>query len=514
MADDGSSWKERDIRGVELRAVSVHFGEDAGRFEILIRPLLAFECSRLQIQPLLEQGWGRLHTLREQLADLRSAVPEPEIVKYLTQAYDAVKASSAGSIVTVVKSLESALNVCAGGSYSNDLAASLRGLQALAVAASFEFSHAATLSGEAATLAHTDAQAHWRYTRQQAEYLLDQGRESNDVEALQALERLCEDKLAPLALASGCSAESAWVSDCLGQVLGLLGRQRSGTATLDRSVEAFEDALSRRDRERSPYDWAATQNHLGNAIGSLGQRQQDLSLLERSTAAFEAALEIPVSNAEPESRASAQSNLAAVLQTLGQQKRDAALLERAVMAYKSALSTWTPERKPLFWAATQANLGSALRLLGELRDDAGTLEQSVVAYRAALTARTRERMPHEWALSQNDLGAALQALAERTADALNFGRCIAAYREALKEFTREGEPMTWAMAMANLGVARRKLAEYNGDVDVSRRAVADIQSALEVLRGASHPRLSELALEQLAIAMEVNAELEEAATGD
>jgi len=509
-AEEEQSWSERDVRGVELRAVCVHFGVSADRFEILLGPLLALGCARQQIQPLLEQAWSRLQLLRERLIDVRAGLSELASAQ-LERAEASLNTPSETSLDAVANSLDSAFDVCTSSSASDEDAASLRALQGLAAAVAFDFCRAATLSGEAATMAQADAEASWHYRVQQAEFLLDQGRERNDVESLQALTRLCESTLLPMASANRAQAERAWVHDCLGQALGILGRQQSGTAALDQAVNAFEAALELRDRDRRPYDWAATQNHLGNAMGSLGQRQQSLELLERSAAAFEAALEVPVSNAAPEGRASAQSNLAAVLQTLGQQKKDAELLERAVAAYKSALSTWTSDRKPLFWAATQANLGSALRLLGGVREDSGALEQSVAAYRAALSARTRERMPHEWALSQNDLGAALQALGELTGDVLTFGRSIAAYRDALKELTREGEPMTWAMTTANLGVARRKLAEDTDDVDVSRRAVADIQSALEVFRGASHARMTELGLEQLAIAMEVNAELESAA---
>jgi tetratricopeptide (TPR) repeat protein len=507
MADVAKSWNERDVRGVELRAVSLHFDVSATHFEVLLGPLLASNCVRLQVQPLLEQSWTRLVSLRERLAGLRAGFTHAAIAQPMDRAMDALKTPSMTTLTDVVVLLESAFEACTSALGSDEHAGGLRALQALVVAVSFDFCRAAALSEEAALLADTDSEACWLYRLQQAEFLLDQGRERNDTESLQALVRLCEDTLLPLASAN---RDSAWVHDCLGQALGILGRQESGTATLDRAVKVFAVALELRDRDQSPYDWAATQNHFGNAIGSLGQRQQDLALLERSAAAFEAALEIPVSNAAPENRASAQNNLAAVLQTLGQQKKDAGMLERAVAAYHSALSTWTPDRKPLFWAATQSNLGSALRLLGGLREDAGILEQSVVAYRAALSARTRERMPREWALSQNDLGAALQAVGEMTEDTLTFGRSIAAYRDALKEFNREDEPMTWAMTTANLGVARRKLAEYTSDIDVSRRAIADIQSSLEVFRGANHARLTELGLEQLAIAMEVNAELESA----
>ena len=509
-AGGAEGWAERDLIGVELRAMSLYMGIAPERFDILLGPILDLDCSRQQVQPLLEQAWSRLQVLRERLVDLRTGFAEAHIVRLVAQAEAALSTSSKTAVVDAAECLKSAFEACIVAPAVNKEAAQLRALQAMALAVSFNFQHAATLSEEAAALVDSDREALWAYRVQQAEYLLDQGREYSDVDALQALQKLCESVLLPMASAYRSDAEHAWVYELLGQTLGILGRQDSGTAKLDEALALFTKALQLRDRKGAPYEWAATQNHLGNAIGSLGQRQQDIELLERAAATFESALEMPASNAEPEARASLLSNLAAVLQTLGRLKQDAELLSRAVQAYKSALSTWSPERKPLYWAATKANLGSALRLLGEQSEDSALFDQSIDAYRDALSARTRDRMPREWSRTQNDLGAALQAAAQSKQDALLFGRAIAAYREALKEISREGEPMTWAQTTANLGVARRKYAEYNLDVDSSRRAVADIRMAIDVFRGASHPRLSELALEQLAIAMEVNAELETA----
>jgi tetratricopeptide (TPR) repeat protein len=510
-AGAAEEWAARDVRSIELKAVSTNLGAKAADLEALLPTLLALDFARAQLQPLLEKAWTRLQALREQIAGLRARISDPEVVQWIERADGALSAAGAPSVTTAVESLGRAFDACRERQGSDDSAACLRAAQAVAAAVSAEFRRAATLSAEAAELGHADPDTCWQYRAQQAEFLLDQGREFNDVGSLRAVERLCEETLLPMAPAGPRSDERAWTYDCLGHALGILGRQQRSTRTLERAVKAFEDSLELRDRERSPFDWAATQNNLGNAIGILGQRQHDRELLERSVAAFESALEVPISNSAPEARASAYSNLAAVLQTLGEQKKDAEMLERAVDGYKAALAIWTSERKPLTWAATMSNLGSALRLLGGLQERPHTLEQSVTAYNAALSVRTRGRMPYEWGMTQNDLGAALQALGERTDDLLTLGRAIAAYREALKEIDHDRGPMAWAMTMANLGVARRKLAERNHDVDIARRAAADIKMAVEVFRGASHARLTELGVEQLSIAHRLSAALESSA---
>jgi tetratricopeptide (TPR) repeat protein len=366
-------WLERDTRALELTAVSAKLDADADALAALLPPLLALDCPRSQVQPLLEQAWSRRQELRERIAELRGRNTDPEVAQSLERAADALKGGDVSSVASVAASLGDAFDACCEGQELSEDAACLRAIQAVAAAVLFDFSRAATLSEEAAAVARTDPDACWRYRVQQAEFLLDRGREFNDVESLNAVVRLCEETLLPMAPADRKSAERAWVYDCLGHALGILGRQQRGTHTLEQAVKAFESALALRDRERKPFEWAATQNNLGNAIGVLGQRQQDLELLEQSVAAFEAALEVPASNADPESRASAHSNLAAVLQTLGRQKKDAALLKRAVDAYRAALAIWTSERTPVFWGATMSNVGSALRLLGELDKDTGAL---------------------------------------------------------------------------------------------------------------------------------------------
>ena len=496
-------WTARELRRFEVRAVAANLGAPVGDLEALLEPLLAPGWRRAQAQCLLEQAWGRLQTLRARVAELRTGGFDPAVVQQLARAHQALGAHGSPSIAAAAQAIAQAFDACREQRSPDGEAARLRSAHALAVAVAMDFRRAADLSGEAASLASADPDAGWQHRVQQAEFLLDHGREHASVGSLSALERLCEEVLLPLAPAGRGADERAWVYDCLGQARGLLGRQQRGIDTLRRAADAFENALALRARERSPFAWAATQNFLGNAIGALGQRTQDPELLRRSIAAFEAALEVPASNAAPDARAGVQGNLAAVLLTLGRPQRDAAMLERAAGCFRAALAIWTAERRPMQWAATVNGLGGALRMLGELRQDASLLEQSVAAHRAALSVRTRERMPQEWATTQNDLGAALQALGEHADDLLILGRAVAAYREATKEITRERDPMAWAMTMANMGVARRKLAERSQDAAVARRAAADIAAAVDCFREASHPELSQLGLEQLAIAYAV-----------
>ena len=104
----------------------------------------------------------------------------------------------------------------------------------------------------------------------------------------------------------------------LGNALLSLGERENGTERLEQAVDAFWTALQEFTRERTPFDWAATQNNLGHTLMRLGARE---SGTER--------------------------------------------LEQAVNAFRAALQEFTRERTPLGWAATQNNLGIALMKLGE-----------------------------------------------------------------------------------------------------------------------------------------------------
>jgi tetratricopeptide (TPR) repeat protein len=122
----------------------------------------------------------------------------------------------------------------------------------------------------------------------------------------------------------------------LGAALFRLGERESGTARLQQAVDAYQQALLERTRERVPLDWAMTQNNLGSALAELGQRESGT-----------------------------------------------AHLQQAVAAFQQALLEWTRERVPLDWAGTQNNLGNALAELGQRDKDSVQLCEALQAHTSA-----------------------------------------------------------------------------------------------------------------------------------
>ncbi|MBP7001084.1 tetratricopeptide repeat protein [Amaricoccus sp.] len=272
----------------------------------------------------------------------------------------------------------------------------------------------------------------------------------------------------------------------LGHALARLGARESGTARLEEAVAAYRAALKEYARDRTPLDWARTQNNLGAALRTLGARESGTARLEEAVAAYRAALEEYARERAPLDWARTQNNLGAALRTLGERESGTARLEEAVASCRAALEEYPRDRTPLDWARTQNNLGAALRTLGERESGTARLKEAVAACRAALEERTRDRTPLGWAMTHNNLGAALQTLGERESGTARLKEAVAAYRAALEERTRDRMPLDWAMSTGNQGVALRLLAERTSDAAMAKLALDQIVAAEAEMRAGGH----------------------------
>jgi tetratricopeptide (TPR) repeat protein len=243
----------------------------------------------------------------------------------------------------------------------------------------------------------------------------------------------------------------------------LRGEGAQGTELLAQAVAAHRNALQVYTRERLPQDWARTQIDLGTALCDQALRSeghQGTELLAQAAAAYRNALEVYTREQLPEDWAQAQNNLGNVLLQQGLRSeagQTAELLARAVAAYRSALGVYTREQLPQVWAEIQNNLGLALSQQAAQSEGAqGTelLAQAVAAYRNALGVYTREQLPQVWARTQNNLGLALLQQGNRTAGAQGtelLAKAVAAHRNALQVYAREQLPQGWATTQVLLG---------------------------------------------------------------
>jgi tetratricopeptide (TPR) repeat protein len=256
------------------------------------------------------------------------------------------------------------------------------------------------------------------------------------------------------------------------------GDRAAENAALQTAVAAYREALKEYTRERTPLEWARTQNNLGAALQTLGNRDAGTKYVEEAAGAYREVLKERTREREPIAWATTLQNLATTVSTLGEREANTQRLEEAIALYRMALEELTRERAPLQWAMTQSNLGATLQRLGERKAGVEHAEEAITAYREALKERTRERVPLQWAMTQSNLGLALQTLGERQANVERFEEAVSAYREALKEFTRERVPLHWAMVQDNLGTALALIGERLSSTRYLEDAVITHREAL------------------------------------
>lgn len=132
-------------------------------------------------------------------------------------------------------------------------------------------------------------------------------------------------------------------------------------------MAAFRAALEEYTRERTPLDWAATQNNLGNALSLLGAWESGTARLEEAVAAYRAALEEWTREPAPLRWARTQTSLGEALVGLAEREGDVARAEETVEAFPSALQEATPERHVRLFEIASRNFERALALLERLR---------------------------------------------------------------------------------------------------------------------------------------------------
>ncbi|CBS85747.1 tetratricopeptide repeat protein [Azospirillum lipoferum] len=353
-----------------------------------------------------------------------------------------------------------------------------------------------------------DTEGRGNYLTDSADALRQHGDERGDNNALlAAIARYRE------AMPSRDSHATLWarVQNNLGLALTSLGERDGDSIRLRQAVDAHNNALLERTRDRVPLDWAMTQNNLGNALLSLGERDGDSTRLRQAVDAYNNALLEWTRDRVPLDWAITQNNLGNALSILGERDGDSAQLRQSVDAYNNALLERTRDRVPLDWAMTQNNLGVALRRLGERDGDSTGLRQAVDAYNNALLEYTRDRVPLDWAMTQNNLGAALQSFGERDGDSTGLRQAVDAYNNALLEYTRDRVPLHWAMTQSNMGNALRALAEQTRDMDSARQAVTAQEAALEMFTHLNAPYHITLATDNLATARATLTKLESSA---
>lgn len=269
---------------------------------------------------------------------------------------------------------------------------------------------------------------------------------------------------------------------------GNFEQHRYRATLLDPAREAFERELTDADRQRSPLEWAQTQNHLGNILAAQGQQFRDEALYRKAIAAFTSALEVLSQEATPSDWAITQGNLGTAAQAVGRQENDAKSLKQAVDAYTNALLVWTREKTQEEWARTMHQLGNTFHTHGLLLKGNTTLQKSAVAYKNALKVFNADDHALELAATHMNCGAVLHHLAESEANADRLEEAIRSYETGLLVCTEQQLPIHLAvLGKVNIATARGKLAELKKDARIADETADEFEVILEAFRGSFQP---------------------------
>lgn len=193
----------------------------------------------------------------------------------------------------------------------------------------------------------------------------------------------------------------------------------SRPAYLEQAIATYQRALEALNPDQS-HNYAMLQNNLGSAYSDLARHSQPVENLQRSIEAYQEALKYRTLEDDPARYAATQNNLGTTYWNLAQYQQPATWLQRAILAYQEALHYYSPRQEPIHYAMIKNNLGTAYWNLAQCAQSGSAnrtpelrglsaralLVQAIEAYHAALVYRTLETAPAAHAATQNNLGTA------------------------------------------------------------------------------------------------------------
>jgi tetratricopeptide (TPR) repeat protein len=258
----------------------------------------------------------------------------------------------------------------------------------------------------------------------------------------------------------------------LGLSYGALGKGRD----LDRSITAYQTALTACNETNHPYFWASVQYGLGQDYCEL----KTDGGYKNAITAFQNGLRVFKKDTDPAEWANVENGLGYAYAKLpiGDLNDN---LDRAIAYCRSSLTVANETDFPLQWSDAQANLGGIyLKLMSG--DKGENINRSMLCSQAALRVQTKTDWPLGWANIQIHLAEAYFNLP--IGDRLtNINHAIAASELALTVYSETNFPEDWAAAQANLAVAYLSLPNDTG----ATNALIAATKALEVVVEKTQP---------------------------
>jgi tetratricopeptide (TPR) repeat protein len=246
------------------------------------------------------------------------------------------------------------------------------------------------------------------------------------------------------------------------------------------AIVAYEKALNTYNLEKSPTQFARTQNNLGIAYRGLSEVEDKAANCWKAIMAYEEALKVYTLDAFPMDYAMTQNNLGAACQALAEVEDKAANCRKAITAFQEALKVRTLDAFPIQYAMTQNNLGTAYGRLAEVEDKAANCRKAITAFEETLKIYTFNVFPIQYGVTQNNLGGAFGTLAQVEDRAVNCRKAITAFQEALKARSPDAFSLQHAETQYNLAAAYGILSEVENKKENCMKAKEAFDIALEI----------------------------------
>jgi hypothetical protein len=354
----------------------------------------------------------------------------------------------------------------------------------------FDFAKAAEMWGKAFDeVSKWDAGLARTYKLGQAGALLSDGQHKGDAKLLSAA---IDAYKAAEKLVDRGTDDWATTHVALGGAYDALGDLKKDPKILKTATDTLSDVGDYYDKSGSASDEAmrAFLAGYGMAMLHLADVTQGDDPLQRSADAFKQAIQHTDRKSAPLDWASSQSNLGMVLQTLGGLHRDPATLKQAVAALNAALEEITRDRSPLEWGAVQQELGVTLANLAQIEQGSETvdsLNKSITAFQAALDVQTRDLVPRDWSKAQSGLGLALAARGISTKSADDLKQAMTALLAAREEQPADRVPHDWSITTRNIAMIQKRLADRGSDPKAYDEPIELLKEAQDTLKQDTSP---------------------------
>jgi tetratricopeptide (TPR) repeat protein len=257
-------------------------------------------------------------------------------------------------------------------------------------------------------------------------------------------------------------------------------------AYLEHSIELYQEALNKIDRETQPQCAVKLHQNLGISYSELSRYQTPLENWQRAILAYQETLLYLNGESEPAQYAATHNNLGTAYWHLAQYQQPIAHLKSAIQAYRTALTYYPPQQDPLNYAGVQTNLGTAYWNLAQHQSDSDLLIKAIEAYQEALKYHSREQRPAAIAATQNNLGTAYWHLAQHTTQAQGkreaLQNAIVAYETTLQVIeSLSASQLTFDPRAThnNLGLGYYQLATEPGLGDNNSHPITYLHHALK-----------------------------------